>query len=80
MIIGRNLLSELNIDVRFSNGTIKWDDQLIPVKSFHKIWKNKHPIRKNLKAAVLRLAKPKATKEATHQILKILDSKYEKAD
>ena len=25
MIIGRDLLNELNIDVRFSDGTVKWE-------------------------------------------------------
>jgi hypothetical protein len=34
MIIGRDLLNQLNIDIGFSNGTIKWEDQLIPMKSF----------------------------------------------
>ena len=34
MIIGRDLLNELNIDVRFSNGTIKWEDQVVPMKNF----------------------------------------------
>ena len=80
MIIGRDLLSELNIDVRFSDGTIKWEDQLIPMKSLHKIWKNEHLTRNELKATILRSAEPKAKKEATDRVLKILDSNYEKAD
>ena len=65
MIIGRDLLTKLNIDVRFSDKTIKWEDQLS---------------RKELKATVLRSVEPKATKEATDRVIKILDSKYEKAD
>ena len=78
MIIGRDLFSELNIDVRFIDGTMKWEDQLIPMKSFHNIWKNEHPARKELKATILPSAEPKATKEATDQVLKILDLNYEK--
>ena len=35
MILGRDLLNELNIDVRFSDGTIKWEDQLVPMKKIH---------------------------------------------
>ena len=37
MIIGRDLLTKLNIDVRFSDKTIKWEDQLIPMKSFTQV-------------------------------------------
>lgn len=80
MIIGRDLLNELNIDVRFSDKTIKWEDQLIPMKSFANVWQNKHPSRKELKATILRSAEPKATREATERVVKILDSKYEKAN
>ena len=80
MIIGRDLFSELNIDVRFSDGTMKWEDQLISMKSFHNIWKNEHPARKELKATILPSAEPKATKEAMGHVLKILDSKYKKVN
>ena len=37
-------------------------------------------MRKEIKATVLHSVKPKATKEATDQVLKILDSKYENTD
>ena len=33
MIIGRDLLNQLNIDVRFSDGTIKWGDQVVPMET-----------------------------------------------
>ena len=80
MIIGRDLLNELNIDVRFSDGTIKWEDQLVPMKDFQGIWKGDHPSRKELKSIILRSNEPKSTSEATSRVIKILDSKYEKAD
>ena len=80
MIIGIDLLSELNMNVRFSNGTIKWEDQLVLMKSFHKIWKNEYPTRKKPKATVLYSVESKATKEATDLVLKILDLKYKKAN
>ena len=41
MIIGRDLLNDLNIDVRFSDNTIKWEDQLVPMKSFVKLYKRR---------------------------------------
>ena len=77
MIIGRDLLSELNIDVRFSDGTIKWEDQVIPMKNFRRIWKDDHPSKKELQSTILRSIEPKSTKEATERVVKILDSKYE---
>ena len=48
MIIGRDVLNELNIDVRFSDGTIKWEDQLIPMKEFQGTWKNDHSLKREL--------------------------------
>ena len=80
MIIGRDLLNQLNINVRFSNGTIKWEDQLVPMKNFQRIWKNDHPSKKELKSTILCSIKPSSTKEATDRVVKILDSKYEKAN
>ena len=80
MIIGRDLLNQLNIDVRFIYGTIKWEDQLVPMKSFSNMWKNKYPTRKELKAKILRSVEPRSTKEITNRVLRILDYEYEKAD
>ena len=80
MIIGRDLLSESNIDVRFSDGTIKWEDQIVSMKIFQGIWKNDCTLKKELKAAILRSNKPKSTRDSTQRVIKILDSKYEKAD
>ena len=33
MIIGRDVLSDLGIDLRFSNQTIEWDESQIPFKN-----------------------------------------------
>ena len=80
MIIGRDLLRKLKIDVRFYDQTIKFEDQLIPMKSFKQFWENDHPTRKEARAMVLQSAEPKSTIEATNQVVKILDSHYEKAN
>ena len=61
MIIGRDLLNKLNIDVRFSDGTIKSEDQVIPMKNFQRIWKDDHPSKKELRSTILRLIEPKST-------------------
>ena len=80
MIIGRDLLNELNIDVRFSDGTIKWENQVVPMKNFQRIWKDNHPLRKELRSIILCSIEPRSTREATERVVKILDSKYEKAN
>ena len=34
MIIGRDLLFKLGIDIKFSSGTVKWDDTEVPMREF----------------------------------------------
>ena len=80
MIIGRDLPNQLNIDVRFSNGTIKWEDQVVPMKNFQRIWKDNHPSKKELRSTILLSIEPRITNEATERVVKVLDSKYEKAN
>ena len=53
MIIRRDLLNQLNIDIRFSDGTIKWEDQVVPMKNFQRIWKDDHPLKKEIRSTVL---------------------------
>ncbi|GFH55792.1 hypothetical protein CTEN210_12268 [Chaetoceros tenuissimus] len=80
MIIGRDLLNKLKIDLRHSNKTIKWNDVLVPMKSFSDIWEAKHPTRQEMRATFLRSVEPKATQEETERVTKILDANYEKAN
>ena len=61
MIIGRDLLSKLKIDIRFSDKTIKWDDKIVRMKSFSDIWQAKHPTREEMRATFLQSVEPKAT-------------------
>ncbi|GFH49966.1 hypothetical protein CTEN210_06442 [Chaetoceros tenuissimus] len=80
MIIGRDLLNKLKIDLRHSDKTIKWNDVLVPMKSFSDIWEAKHPTRQEMRATFLRSVEPKATQEETERVTKILDANYEKAN
>ena len=80
MIIGRDLLNQLDIDMRFSDSTLKWEDQIVPMKNFQGLWKKDHPSKKELWSTILRSSEPKSTKEATERTIKILESKYKKAD
>ena len=68
MIIGRDLLNKLGIDLRHSDKTIKWNDVLVPMKSFSDIWEAKHPTRQEMRATFLRSVESKATQEETEQV------------
>jgi hypothetical protein len=49
MIIGRDMLTDLGIDIRFSDNVISWDGAEMPLKEFsggkcspmHSTWKNR---------------------------------------
>lgn len=71
MIIGRDLLTELGIDVCFSDGTIKWPKQNgeIPMKS-----------TTATEYSEFFLQDPANVAEDAERISKILDAKYQKAD
>ena len=73
-------LNQLNINMRFSDGTIKWEDQVVPMKNCQTLWKDDHPSKKEIRSTILCLIEPRSTREATERVVKILDSKYEKAN
>ncbi|GFH56598.1 hypothetical protein CTEN210_13074 [Chaetoceros tenuissimus] len=78
--VGYDILSKLNIDIRFSDKTIKWEDKVVQMKSFSDIWKDTHPTRAEIQATFLKSAEPKATKKETEQVTKNLDANYKKAN
>ena len=80
MVIGRDIMKALNIDLKFSNGTIVWDELVIPMKEYYG-----NDDTRNLKAEEVftllsQSAEPIATKEMTKRMVEILDASYEKAD
>ena len=80
MIIGRDLLTKLQIDIRFSDRTIKWEDKIVQMKSFSDIWEGIHPTREEMRATFIRPVEPRVTQEETDRVVKILDADYEKAN
>ena len=50
------------------------------MKNVQRIWKDDHPLKKELRSTILHLIEPRSTREATEMVVKILDSKYEKAN
>ena len=65
MIIGRDLLSDLSIDLRFSDQTIVWDGHDIPFKESDATPETSFHIRESM-----------AVDDATKRVKEILDAKY----
>ena len=68
MIIGRDILEELGIDIKYSDNTITWDEATIPMKPIDATLKDEH------------LMDSEAVEDATDRMKQILEAKYEKAD
>ena len=66
LIIGRDLLSSMGMDINFSNSTCSWDDRSIPMRSLNSEIPQTFAIEES-----------KTLKSATKRLKKILDAKYE---
>ena len=71
MIIGRDLLEQLGIDVKFSTGTIEWGDALLPMRS---------PSVTQEQAFLAEDTEGALAIKTSERLKSILDAKYEKAD
>ena len=69
MIIGRDILSELGINLNFKDMTVQWDTAVIPMKEIDSTIENSYAVEDS-----------EAVHDATERIKKILDAKYEPAD
>jgi hypothetical protein len=69
MILGRDLLTDLGIDIRFSTNTVEWDDSEIPMKDTDLEMQESYHIGDG-----------DVTDDALKRIKSILDAKYEPAN
>ena len=69
MIIGRDLLEFLGMDVRFSNLTVEWEGSSMPFKDLHASPLESYHIND-----------PVSVEERATRVKRILDAKYEPAD
>ena len=69
MIIGRDILTDLGIDIRFSNNTVEWDDSEIPMKDVDLEFQESY-----------HLGDGDVADDAMDRIKAILDAKYEPAN
>ena len=75
MIIGKDLMQELGLDVKYSNLSLQWDQLEVPMREFGEL---RH--RDSLKQNYYLKEEAVATKEMKQRAVKILDAKYEKAN
>jgi hypothetical protein len=74
MIIGRDLLKQLPLDIKFSDHTLSWQERSIPMKLKDELdSKNINTIVKECYESIL-------TGEMTHRTMESIDAKYEKAN
>ena len=69
MIMGRDLLQELGININFKNMTLEWDNNIIEMKSTEATEETSFAINDSLAVAV-----------ASEWLKRILDAKYETAN
>ena len=69
MIIGRDLLTRVGIDIHFSTHTCTWDNSTIPMRNSDTEIKQSYLVEES-----------GPIKQATTRLKKILDAKYEAAD
>ena len=69
MILGRDLLEFLGINIRFSDLTVEWEEQELPFKVYDATPMDGYHVED-----------PDPVRDATRRVKKILDAKYEAAD
>ena len=79
MIIGRDLMANLKLDILFSSQKVSWEGIEIPMIDFRTLRKYKLN-KKEFKAFVQHTQEPVSTEKATKRVIKILDAHYAMAD
>jgi transposase InsO family protein len=74
VIIGRDLLEQLPLDIKFSDKTLTWQEVSIPMKTTEELDKQ------NINEIVEQCYESTCLNKITQRAMEILDAKYEKAD
>ena len=79
IILGRDLLLDLKMEISFNKKTVSWEGIDIPMRDFNKL--RRYTLnKKEFKAIIQGSSEPLVTQEATDRMIKILDSNYQKAE
>ena len=79
MVIGRDLMMSLGIDISFDKKKIIWEGTEIPMRDYQQLNKWKLS-KKEFKMVIQTSNEPIVTEEVTRRMVRILDSNYKKAN
>ena len=79
MILGRDIMLQLKMDVSFAQKSVSWEGISIPMRDYNRLRQYKLS-KYELKAIIREAQEPIITKKATERMIKILDSNYRKAN
>ena len=74
MILGRDILEQLPLDIKFSDRTLSWQDRSVPMKTMDELDKQ------NINEIVEQCYQSVHLNEISRRTMEILDAKYEKAN
>ena len=80
LILGTNTLKELGIVLNFRTKEIDINEIILPMRDISKLSTRAKIERAWMANNNVMIHEPKSTLEATQQVVKILDAKYEKSD
>ena len=80
MIIGQDIMRKIGCITDYNKGTLIWNDTTVPMWNRDVDRPTPTLFRNELREVVKQTAEPKVTRRATDRMVKILDSKYEKAN
>ena len=79
MILGRDIMTQLGINLSFDKSVIQWEGTEIPMRDYRKL-KRWTLSKYEIKAIIQSSNEPLVTEQATQRMIKILDSNYRKAN
>ena len=79
IILGRDLLLDLKMNISFEKKMVSWEGIEIPMRDFNKL--RRHNLNKmEFKAIIQSSKEPMVTQKATDRMITILDATYQKAN
>ena len=80
MIIGRDLMIQIGLTVDFKHQVLQWDGANVHMKYPSSFLGQSDLTKCEMREVVMQAAEPDSAREATEQMVKIIDSTYAKAD
>ena len=79
-IIVRDLMLQLGLTADFKHQLLQWDDAIVHMKDPRNLREQSNLAKREMRKVVMQTEEPASTREATEQMVTILDSTYAKVD